>query len=135
MPGYSRPKDGVASARLWSRASTSCLYRRKKNVDAGHRRAEATPVLMLCAELAPPFSGTSIRRRRSLAYGPAIHIFLRRYRQDVDARDIGERKRRRPSDGYNPGMTNSDALHGARTIQPNCNHHGMTFGQLATRTN
>jgi hypothetical protein len=29
--------------------------------------------------------------------------------QDVDTRDIGERKRRRPSDGYARGMTNSKA--------------------------
>jgi hypothetical protein len=30
---------------------------------------------------------------------PAIHVFGGR-KEDVDARDIGERKRRRPSDGY-----------------------------------
>jgi hypothetical protein len=30
---------------------------------------------------------------------PAIHVFADS-QQDVDARDIGERKRRRPSDGY-----------------------------------
>jgi hypothetical protein len=31
---------------------------------------------------------------------PAIHVFLAGEKQDVDARDKGERKRRRPSDGY-----------------------------------
>jgi hypothetical protein len=31
---------------------------------------------------------------------PAIHVFLALRQQDVDARHIGERKRRRPSDGY-----------------------------------
>jgi hypothetical protein len=31
---------------------------------------------------------------------PAIHVFVAASKQDVDARDIGERKRRRPSDGY-----------------------------------
>jgi hypothetical protein len=31
---------------------------------------------------------------------PAIHVFEQRSKQDVDARHIGERKRRRPSDGY-----------------------------------
>jgi len=31
---------------------------------------------------------------------PAIHVFLFDCGKDVDARDIGERKRRRPSDGY-----------------------------------
>ena len=33
-------------------------------------------------------------------FDPAIHVFLLHEGQDVDARDIGERKRRRPSDGY-----------------------------------
>jgi hypothetical protein len=33
---------------------------------------------------------------------PAIHVLLfsQRVKEDVDARVIGERKRRRPSDGY-----------------------------------
>jgi len=31
---------------------------------------------------------------------PAIHVFLADWSKDVDARDIGERKRRRPPDGY-----------------------------------
>jgi hypothetical protein len=33
---------------------------------------------------------------------PAIHVFLLEFlrKKDVDARHIGERKRRRPSDGY-----------------------------------
>jgi hypothetical protein len=32
---------------------------------------------------------------------PAIHVFVfASTAKDVDARDIGERKRRRPSDGY-----------------------------------
>ena len=31
---------------------------------------------------------------------PAIHVLFLLLGQDVDARDIGERKRRRPSDGY-----------------------------------
>jgi hypothetical protein len=31
---------------------------------------------------------------------PGIHVFYFDERVDVDARDIGERKRRRPSDGY-----------------------------------
>jgi hypothetical protein len=32
---------------------------------------------------------------------PAIHVFFTvNPREDVDARHIGERKRRRPSDGY-----------------------------------
>ena len=31
--------------------------------------------------------------------GPGIHVFAAE-REDVDGRDIGERKRRRPSDGY-----------------------------------
>jgi hypothetical protein len=31
---------------------------------------------------------------------PAIYVFLRPDAKNVDARDIGERKRRRPSDGY-----------------------------------
>jgi hypothetical protein len=31
---------------------------------------------------------------------PAIHAFLIGRKQDVDARVIGERKRRRPSDSY-----------------------------------
>jgi hypothetical protein len=31
---------------------------------------------------------------------PAIHVLNARCSEDVDARDIGERKRRRPSDGY-----------------------------------
>jgi hypothetical protein len=31
---------------------------------------------------------------------PAIHVFLENGNEDVDALDIGERKRRRPSDGY-----------------------------------
>jgi hypothetical protein len=30
----------------------------------------------------------------------AIHVLSGHYKNDVDARDIGERKRRRPSDGY-----------------------------------
>jgi DNA-binding transcriptional ArsR family regulator len=38
---------------------------------------------------------------------PAIHV-LSRCQEDVDARDIGERKRRRPSDSYAPGMTTLD---------------------------
>jgi hypothetical protein len=31
---------------------------------------------------------------------PGIHVLLLRRGKDVDGRDIGERKRRRPSDGY-----------------------------------
>jgi hypothetical protein len=31
---------------------------------------------------------------------PAIHVFISPLWEDVDARDKGERKRRRPSDGY-----------------------------------
>jgi hypothetical protein len=31
---------------------------------------------------------------------PGIHVFLVVSERDVDGRDIGERKRRRPSDGY-----------------------------------
>jgi len=31
---------------------------------------------------------------------PAIHVFLAVAAKDVDARDIGERKRRRRSNGY-----------------------------------
>jgi hypothetical protein len=31
---------------------------------------------------------------------PATHVFLAVAAKDVDARDIGERERRRPSDGY-----------------------------------
>jgi hypothetical protein len=31
---------------------------------------------------------------------PAIHVFASKKKEDVDARDIGKRKRRRPSDGY-----------------------------------
>src|SRR6202171_1060884 len=31
---------------------------------------------------------------------PGIHVLQPRSRKDVDGRDIGERKRRRPSDGY-----------------------------------
>jgi hypothetical protein len=31
---------------------------------------------------------------------PAIHVFSASVKQDVDARHIGERKRRRPSDGF-----------------------------------
>jgi hypothetical protein len=30
---------------------------------------------------------------------PGIHVFLNLSKKDVDGRDIGERKRRRPSDG------------------------------------
>ena len=37
---------------------------------------------------------------------PAIHVLISADGKGVDARDIGERKRRRPSDGYGPGMTN-----------------------------
>jgi hypothetical protein len=31
---------------------------------------------------------------------PAIHVFASKKKEDVDARDIGKRKRRRPSHGY-----------------------------------
>jgi hypothetical protein len=31
---------------------------------------------------------------------PAIHVLGDKTKEDVDARDIGELKRRRPSDGY-----------------------------------
>jgi hypothetical protein len=31
---------------------------------------------------------------------PAIHVFARKRQEDVDARHIGERKRRRSSNGY-----------------------------------
>jgi hypothetical protein len=31
---------------------------------------------------------------------PGIHVFSAVNQEDVDGRDIGERKRRRPSDGY-----------------------------------
>jgi hypothetical protein len=31
---------------------------------------------------------------------PRIHVFLQSTKKGVDGRDIGERKRRRPSDGY-----------------------------------
>jgi hypothetical protein len=31
---------------------------------------------------------------------PASHVFRPHWHQNVDARDIGERKRRRPADGY-----------------------------------
>jgi hypothetical protein len=31
---------------------------------------------------------------------PAIHVFVVAIEKDVDARDIGGAKRRRPSDGY-----------------------------------
>jgi hypothetical protein len=31
---------------------------------------------------------------------PGIHVFAAPKSKDVDGRDIGERKRRRPSDGY-----------------------------------
>jgi len=31
---------------------------------------------------------------------PGIHVFFMRTFKDVDGRDTGERKRRRPSDGY-----------------------------------
>jgi hypothetical protein len=31
---------------------------------------------------------------------PAIYVFLLAAAQDVDARDVGERKRRRSSNGY-----------------------------------
>jgi hypothetical protein len=34
---------------------------------------------------------------------PAIHDLLFNCSKDVDARDTGERKRRRPSDGYARG--------------------------------
>jgi hypothetical protein len=44
---------------------------------------------------------------------PGIHVLaVSRQRKDVDGRDIGERKRRRPSDGYGPAMTAfGNALH------------------------
>jgi hypothetical protein len=31
---------------------------------------------------------------------PGIHVLTANSKEDVDGRDIGERKRRRPSDGY-----------------------------------
>jgi hypothetical protein len=31
---------------------------------------------------------------------PGIHVLDAEMKEDVDGRDIGERKRRRPSDGY-----------------------------------
>jgi hypothetical protein len=31
---------------------------------------------------------------------PGIHVFAARNKKDVDGRDIGERNRRRPLDGY-----------------------------------
>jgi hypothetical protein len=40
------------------------------------------------------------REARLRAYAPGIHVFKAARKKDVDGRDIGERKRRRPSDGY-----------------------------------
>jgi hypothetical protein len=36
---------------------------------------------------------------------PGIHVLNNQPREDVDGRDIGERKRRRSSNGYAPAMT------------------------------
>jgi hypothetical protein len=58
---------------------------------------------MLAIEASPVMPGHSSLPCADYVYlsaPPGIHVFLLSKRQDVDGRNIGERKRRRPLDGY-----------------------------------